>query len=213
MNLAENIYRHRSANNLSQAELADALEVSHQSVSKWETGASIPELDKLIKMSKLFGVSIDELVFGEGGGRYGVNNTVIQYQTISMKNLMGVLLLGFGMILFLLSIFWGNHLYFGEAVGELSSAVIVLVSLSILTTYNGRVLFGVAAIYFLYSVVCYAIMNVSSLSNYIFLAVSGVIILVWFILWGENAQKKAEESDQAYKIPAYRKNIRGVDGK
>ena len=62
MNLGENIYRLRTARNLSQGALADALEVSRQSVSKWENNSATPELDKLIKMSELFGVTLDELV-------------------------------------------------------------------------------------------------------------------------------------------------------
>lgn len=62
MNLAENIYRFRTEKNMSQLDLADALEVSRQSVSKWETGTAVPELDKLMKMSDLFGVTLDELV-------------------------------------------------------------------------------------------------------------------------------------------------------
>lgn len=65
MTLGENIVRLRTQRNWSQGNLADALEVSRQSVSKWETDASIPELDKLIKLSELFGVTIDELVNGE----------------------------------------------------------------------------------------------------------------------------------------------------
>ena len=65
MSLAENIYRYRTERNMSQLDLADALEVSRQSVSKWETGAAVPELDKLIKMAKLFGMTLDELVSGE----------------------------------------------------------------------------------------------------------------------------------------------------
>lgn len=62
MNLGERIYRLRTQNNLSQGDLADALDVSRQSISKWETGGSVPELDKLIKLSQLFGVTLDELV-------------------------------------------------------------------------------------------------------------------------------------------------------
>lgn len=62
MNLAENIYKFRTEQNMSQLELAEALEVSRQSVSKWETGTAVPELEKLIKMSDLFDVSLDILV-------------------------------------------------------------------------------------------------------------------------------------------------------
>lgn len=64
MTLGERICQFRTAKNLSQGDLAEALDVSRQSVSKWETGTSVPELDKLVKMSDLFGVSLDELVRG-----------------------------------------------------------------------------------------------------------------------------------------------------
>ena len=65
MTLGQNIARLRTQKNLSQGDLADALEVSRQSVSKWETDASIPELDKLLRLAELFGVTLDELVKGE----------------------------------------------------------------------------------------------------------------------------------------------------
>ncbi len=62
MTLAEKILTLRTGQNLSQGELAEKLDVSRQSVSKWETGQSVPELDKLIKLADLFGVSVDQLV-------------------------------------------------------------------------------------------------------------------------------------------------------
>ena len=65
MTLGENIVRLRTQKNWSQGDLADELEISRQSVSKWETDASIPELDKLLKLSEFFGVTLDELVRGE----------------------------------------------------------------------------------------------------------------------------------------------------
>ena len=65
MQLNETIYRLRTQKGMSQGDLADALEVSRQSVSKWETGGATPDLDKLVKMSTLFGVTLDELVKGE----------------------------------------------------------------------------------------------------------------------------------------------------
>lgn len=65
MTLGKNIVRLRTKENLSQSDLADMLDVSRQSISKWETDTSIPELDKLLKLSELFGVTLDELVNGE----------------------------------------------------------------------------------------------------------------------------------------------------
>lgn len=65
MRFAETIYRLRTEAGLSQNELAEALGVSRQSVSKWETNASVPDLDKLVKLAALFHVSLDALVQGE----------------------------------------------------------------------------------------------------------------------------------------------------
>ncbi len=62
MTLAEKILSLRTERGLSQEDLAAKLEVSRQSVSKWETGQSVPDLDKIIKLADLFGVSVDELV-------------------------------------------------------------------------------------------------------------------------------------------------------
>ena len=64
MTLGERIYHYRTAQSLSQTDLAEQLDVSRQSVSKWETDASVPDLDKLVKLCDLFEVSMDELVRG-----------------------------------------------------------------------------------------------------------------------------------------------------
>ena len=52
----------RKQNELSQEQLAEQLGVSRQAVSKWESGASVPDLDKMVRLSELFGVSLDYLV-------------------------------------------------------------------------------------------------------------------------------------------------------
>ena len=65
MILAEKVQALRKKNNWSQEELAEQLNISRQSVSKWESGASIPDIDKIIAMSSLFGVSTDYLLKDE----------------------------------------------------------------------------------------------------------------------------------------------------
>ena len=62
MTLSEKIVFLRRQKNWSQEELALQLDVARQSISKWESGQSLPELDKLVRMSELFGVSLDLLV-------------------------------------------------------------------------------------------------------------------------------------------------------
>ena len=54
----------RAEKGLSQGDLAEALEVSRQSVSQWETDSSVPDLDRLVKLSRVFDVTLDELVMG-----------------------------------------------------------------------------------------------------------------------------------------------------
>lgn len=62
MNFSEKLYELRKKEGLSQEELAEKVNVSRQTISKWEMGQSAPEMEKLIALSKLFNLSIDELV-------------------------------------------------------------------------------------------------------------------------------------------------------
>ena len=62
MTLAEKIVLERKQKGWSQEELAERLGVTRQSVSKWETGVAVPDLDKILLMSELFGVTTDYLL-------------------------------------------------------------------------------------------------------------------------------------------------------
>ncbi len=60
--ISENIAYLRQKAGLTQQELAARANVTHQAVSKWENGSSIPDLQTLITLSRLFGVTLDELL-------------------------------------------------------------------------------------------------------------------------------------------------------
>lgn len=62
MTLGEKIYRLRTAQGMSQEAFGEMLGVSRQSVSKWETDQSVPELDKIVAVSNMFEVSTDYLL-------------------------------------------------------------------------------------------------------------------------------------------------------
>lgn len=62
MKLAEKLQLIRKKNGLSQEELAEKLGISRQAISKWESGQSTPDLNKLIILSELYNVTIDSLV-------------------------------------------------------------------------------------------------------------------------------------------------------
>lgn len=66
MNIGDKIYKLRQERGWSQDELAEKLAVSRQSVSKWESGKSVPDSDKIVTLSGLFSVSADFLLKDSG---------------------------------------------------------------------------------------------------------------------------------------------------
>ena len=62
MTLGEKIQQLRKAAGISQEQLAEQLDVSRQSISKWELNDAVPEISKIIILSELFSVSTDELL-------------------------------------------------------------------------------------------------------------------------------------------------------
>ena len=61
-NLSENLYTLRKSRGYTQVQLGEILNYSDKSVSKWETGESLPNLETLLSLSELYNVSIDELL-------------------------------------------------------------------------------------------------------------------------------------------------------
>ena len=89
-------------------------------MSKWETDASIPELDKLIQLSELFDITLDELVRGEAVSREEAAQDsepqvsppqIIIQKTISTQRVVGFILLVFGLLCCLLAFFFGGGLF------------------------------------------------------------------------------------------------------
>lgn len=64
MSIGEKIYDLRKKKNLSQEDLASVLNVSRQTISKWETGESNPDFDKIVPLCNFFNISTDEFLKG-----------------------------------------------------------------------------------------------------------------------------------------------------
>lgn len=65
MTIGERLYNLRKGKNLLQEDLANELDVSRQSISKWETDQSMPDFDKIIALCQYFGITTDELLTGK----------------------------------------------------------------------------------------------------------------------------------------------------
>ena len=64
MDISEKILKLRKANNLTQEQLAEQLQVSRQAVSKWEKGTSEPNTSNLMALAKLYGIPAEDLLRG-----------------------------------------------------------------------------------------------------------------------------------------------------
>lgn len=108
MTLGQKIFELRNKQKMSQGDLAEKLNVSRQSISKWETDASVPELDKLIMLSNLFNITMDELVRDElpekstdeekESTEKRSPETVVVNKQMSTQKIIGFILLGAGII-------------------------------------------------------------------------------------------------------------------
>ncbi len=98
MTLGEKIYELRTQRNLSQGDLANELNVSRQSISKWENGNSTPDLEKIVKLAEIFNVSLDELIKNEEKEVSIIDtpeqNTTLQTKTREKKIGKGLLIAG-----------------------------------------------------------------------------------------------------------------------
>lgn len=88
MTLGEKIYKLRTEQGMSQEIFGETLGVSRQSVSKWETDQSVPELDKIVVISEMFAVSTDYLL-KENVGRQDTQSDLADGEVFEGENVYG----------------------------------------------------------------------------------------------------------------------------
>ncbi|MGG0717449.1 helix-turn-helix transcriptional regulator [Robertmurraya massiliosenegalensis] len=109
MIFGEKLKKERTAQGWSQEELAEKLFVSRQSVSKWENGQNYPNIETIIKLSDLFGVTVDELLRSDEELKEKVINDSKQLAHPRLKYLFDVIfLIGVFMLIAKLSILMIN---------------------------------------------------------------------------------------------------------
>ena len=107
MNFNEKLIELRKKQGLSQEELGYKLNVTRQTVSKWELGQTTPEMDKLVELSKLFNISIDELINGTAiqtnSNPIIEEQPIIEYNTSREKIIKVILILALIIVLILIA--------------------------------------------------------------------------------------------------------------
>ena len=103
MKFNEKLQKIRKEHNITQEGLADRLNVSRQAVSKWESGLAYPDTEKLIQISKMFNISLDELI-NDTEGNKNSNNT--KNKLFNIKETFDIILNFIGKTL---NMFWSIH--------------------------------------------------------------------------------------------------------
>ena len=98
MKFNEKLIMLRKQHNLSQEQVAEKLGVARQTVSKWELGETTPEMDKLIIMSELYNITLDELMKEENEGKVvndpnNTNSQKLAGMTIKILKGIGIFIL------------------------------------------------------------------------------------------------------------------------
>ncbi len=91
--LNEKLISLRKDKKMSQQDLAEALNVSRQAVSRWEVGIAIPSMDNLLALSKLFGVPLNELVGADRGADVLKSETVRSSGNVKGRSVLKVVLI------------------------------------------------------------------------------------------------------------------------
>ena len=193
MNLGETIYRLRTGRGMSQDALANALDVSRQSVSKWENNAAVPELDKLLKLSEIFGVTLDELVGRDAPAptppAAPPTQSPTPYRTI------GAILLGFGLLTTLLL-----SILLGFVIGISCGLPFTIVGSILLSTSKEPLFHAAWGVFAVYApLLNFFMLNFMGFGLY----VKALVIGVWFaalILWAIIRHKKGKLSEESRKF-------------
>lgn len=103
MNIGEKLLDLRKAKKLSQEEVADKLNVTRQTISKWETNQSTPDFDKIAPLCELYEISADELLTGKKGSNEEVLQVNADEDLIKSKKAKGI---GTGVLLYFIALAW-----------------------------------------------------------------------------------------------------------
>ena len=128
MSLGENLQFLRKKHNITQEQLAEQLEVSRQSVSKWESDSSYPEMDKILQLCNLFHCGVDDLVQKDISQLYVEDKTNYDDHYNEFSKFVS---LGIGIIILGLSamclLYGMNYFFIDEVIKEDFSGILFLI--------------------------------------------------------------------------------------
>ena len=198
-NIAKNITELRKASEITQAELAEKLNYSDKSVSKWERGDGVPDVIVLNKIAELFGVTFNDLVSDEKPKLprkkpHLTNRIIIPLLSVGLVFLIASIAF---FILRLLDIWDKSWLLFVYAVPI--SLIVMLVFSELWWVLTARLLTLSGLIWSFF--ICIRLTVANEAINYIFIiaAILQVITVLWFVMRYRSKFRKKQEKEKKNK--------------
>lgn len=170
MKFCDKLQKLRKENNITQEGLADKLNVSRQAVSKWESGQAYPDTEKMIQISKIFKVSMDELVNDGMETKEKHTNTKLSYTDIFNQAL--------EFISKTVNMFWSMK--FSEKIKCLFEMALLILMIAVVALITSSVVVGLIEKIFLFlpSEVLFSISNLfESLLGLVWIVLGGIIVV------------------------------------
>lgn len=148
MDFSEKLLTLRKANDMTQEQLAEKLDVSRQSVSKWESGQATPELEKIVAMSSVFNVTTDYLLKSSEIDDLSVKTEMLEKQQQMMihreqkrRQVFSCIMYSIAVYLVFFAIYFIGHFHFWEWVANpsvffagflIAGAIVIVICVKIL---------------------------------------------------------------------------------
>ena len=166
MKLGERLLNLRKAKHLSQEEVADKLNVTRQTVSKWETDQSIPDFDKIAPLCQLYGITSDELLTGEK--IQGIIEENLSNSDNKVKRAKGI---GISILIYFVSVIW------------IMIAIPVLMMNPIVASAIFLFIFAIGTAYLIYTCMVYKAKREKIKKNKIFKRIEDICALIVLIIY------------------------------
>lgn len=166
MNLGDRLIRLRKAKKLSQEEVAEKINVSRQTVSKWETNQSNPDFDKIIPLCELYEISTDELIYGSKKKTHNENE--LELDIHKNERTKGLII---SLFLYFLSIAW----------------IMVSIPVLMINPIVGSAIFllicGIATCILVYSRIMYKKNNIKKEENKVLKSIKTILSIITVIIY------------------------------
>lgn len=195
-----NISIYRKLRGLSQKDLGDRLSVSDKTISKWETGASLPDIYIIQKIAEILGCKIDDLLSGNNTATSQDNSSFPKHDTSTQSNENITQQQPFNISLInLMKSFWKNYFNFDGTVSRVDYWVTFLMNFILGCVPVLGLLYGLVSLIGRFNLIARRLNDAGKnkyLSLFFFLPFVGFIILIFF-LCEPNALTVSEESQTA----------------